>query len=293
MFLIIYLVLLTNIGLGVLNNFLQKKFSIQYGSCKKALIGFNVIISAAAAIMSLVIMLQSHTSVTWHAFAFGIPAGLCYFFGFYYHFLAFEEGVGVATASLFIQASLIAPIVVGWFVIRETIYPQHILGIVLLVIGIYIILTADNAKHTKSSLKGIWYLILALLANAIIGICQKLYPYYFPDTNTSGLSFSIFLCAFLSSIIIYLFSKGDRPRYGLSFYTISGAEGIITCVRNLLTIFLASRLAAAIQFPVSSSLGLTLTTIMSVIVFKEKISVKKGIGIVMCIIGSVYLGLQI
>ena len=290
---IIYALLLTNILLGVLNNYLQKLFSLRFGNCKKALIGFNVIISASAAVMSFFIMLRSRAGITWPAILFGIPAGLGYFFGFYYHFLAFREGVGVATASLFIQASMIAPVIVGWIIIGQPVLMSHIIGILLLIIGIYIIITADESGHSMGSLKGIWYLVLALLANAAISVCQKLYPYYFPEAETSCLSFSIFLFALLSSVIIYLSIKEESPRYSLSFYTISGSEGVITCIRNLLSIFLAGRLAAAIQFPVSSSLGLTLTAIMSVVVFREKLSVKKAIGMVMCIIGCVYLGLQI
>lgn len=289
---IIYALLLTNILLGVLNNYLQKLFSLQFGNCKKALIGFNVIISASAAMMSFFIMLRSQTGITWPALLFGFPAGLGYFFGFYYHFLAFREGVGIATASLFIQASMIAPVIVGWIIIGEPVLTAHILGILLLVIGIYIIITADKTDYAMGSIKGIRYLALALLANAAISVCQKLYPYYFPGTDTSGLSFSIFLFALISSVIIYISTKEEGVRYSISFYTISGTEGVITCIRNLLSIFLAGRLAAAIQFPVSSSMGLTLTAIMSVVVFKERLSLKKVIGMVMCIAGCIYLGLN-
>ena len=87
-------------------------------------------------------------------------------------------------------------------------------------------------------------------------------------------------------------NKGKRIKeYDRYFFTNSGGTGIILCVRNLLGIFLAANMVAAIQYPITSSMILVLTTILSALVYRENMSKKKIVGIAICIMGTVCLGI--
>ena len=285
----VYAVLVLNILLGVYQNFLGKEFSRKYGKDKRTLLGFNIIIMGIAAISAFLLVMKSQASIEWHALMFGIFAGLGYAFGFYYNFLAYENGVGLATASMVVQSSMIAPIIIGWFVVREKIYAEQIIGMGFLFLAMYLIITADSGKKGIDCKKGLIYIVLNFLANALIAVCQKLYPFCFPEANNTSLSFCTFLCAFLISLVIYFMNKNTELKVESYFYINSGATGIILCVRNLMTIFLAANMVAAIQYPITSSMILILTTILSGLVYKENMSKKKLVGIMICIIGTICL----
>lgn len=288
----VYMVLILNIFLGVTQNFLGKEFSRKYGADKRALLGFNIIVMGIATISAFLLMMKSYAGFEWYALLFGIFAGLGYVLGFYYNFLAYENGVGLATASMIVQSSMIAPIVVGWFIVREEMYVVQVIGILLLLLSMYLIFTGDNGKRKIGSKKGLMYVLLTFLANAVIAVCQKLYPYCFPKAQSTVFTFFTFLCSCFISSAFYFMNKGKRIKeYDRYFFTNSGGTGIILCVRNLLGIFLAANMVAAIQYPITSSMILVLTTILSALVYRENMSKKKIVGIAICIMGTVCLGI--
>jgi drug/metabolite transporter (DMT)-like permease len=65
--------------------------------------------------------------------------------------------------------------------------------------------------------------------------------------------------------------------------------GICIAVNNVLNLYLSGAMDSAVFFPIVNGGGLILTTLSALILFKEKLSVKRWIGIIFGIVAVILL----
>ena len=67
------------------------------------------------------------------------------------------------------------------------------------------------------------------------------------------------------------------------------ASGVCVAVNNKLNLYLSGVMDSAVFFPIVNGGGLVLTTLAAVLLFKEKLSTKQWIGVVIGIASVVFL----
>ncbi len=164
---------------------------------------------------------------------------------------------------------------------------------VLQAIGIAIMLcsfifAAEKDKDKKKS-SFLWLLLATVnfLSIGCIGIMQKVH-----QSSSHRDELNVFLViafvtsGLLSFFLAVLFGKRDKkpngaPRYYTFLVLCMVAAGVGAALNNKFNLYLSGVIDSAIFFPVVNGGGLVLSTLAAVVFFKERLSKKQWIGILL------------
>ena len=173
-------------------------------------------------------------------------------------------------------SSMIIPTMSGIF-FGET-FSLAKLCIVLLLIG-FIYLSVSKQSHTKASKKWLLFCILAFLFQGAIGVIQKIHQTSTYKTEVSGFLFIAFVCAILFCVFR---SRGSEAKISLDkkAVLIGLICGGCTFGMNYINLKLSGILPSQLFFPLINGSAIVLSSIASVIIFKERLSKKQTIGLI-------------
>ncbi len=221
-------------------------------------------------------------------------------FAFFYTICSIVSVVALKTGpiiltSLIIQLSCILTAVWGFFFWNESFTLLVGIGLATVVVSLGLCLYNKKQSEQKNvTPKWIFYVFIVLVFNAGCMIVQKTQQLRFNGKYGNFLMVVAMGIAFVSSLIIYLFSN-DKSGHKLVVKS-SGIYPVLagTCngLLNLCTILLAtSTLSSSLVYPVVAVGGLAITTIFSALVFKEKMYWWQWLGIVLGAISVVLLSI--
>ncbi len=197
---------------------------------------------------------------------------------------------------------LLVPCVLGIFLFNEPMSGWQWVGLVLFIVSVYFLANDSKKEYKTFNTKTFIMLILSFLANGLVMVVQKYFAIYSPKGNValySALTFGLnglFLgvCMVISSLQKKKVEEGEKPQ---SLYPIKKLDNKLLLYGGLLALALftinqlvtsmAKMVPSAILFTVSSALSIVITCIVGAVVFKEKITVKKIVGIVIGFISIV------
>ena len=220
----------------------------------------------------------------------GIAFGTLIFLNGFFSFLAFSSGPWSYT-FLIICLSMLMPTFSGAVFWQEHITLQQYIGTALVVLCF--ILSVEKGKdEKKANLKWIIFTLIAFLTSGSVGIMQKIHQSsVYADELNGFLIVSFAAGAVLSGIcaIIFTCTRGFEDHKLTSKELTSAFAmfiiiGITTATMHKLTLYLSGIMDAAVFFPVVNGVPLILTSLIAFTVFKEKLSKKQWIGL---IIGAV------
>lgn len=154
-----------------------------------------------------------------------------------------------------------------------------VIGIILLLISLFLV----NSKKcdNKITLKWLVYVILSFLGNGLCSTIQTAQQRRFNGDYKS--EFMIVSLILLSVFFALLSLKTEKQEIRACLKTSTAhmvINGLANGLVNLLVMVLVSRgMAASIMFPVISGGGIVLTAIVSIFVYKEKLTVNQYIGL--------------
>lgn len=203
--------------------------------------------------------------------------------------LAINNGP-LSLTSLITAFSLIVPTLYGLIILNETITPTLIFGLILL--AVCLILIKFDGGVGKISWKWATYVTLAFLGNGICSTVQKV-----QQIHSNGMYKSEFMVIALSlaSVILFIFAICferktfiKNSKSGFACYTLCGlGNGVV----NMLVMAISLSVASSVMFPIMSVGSITLTTALSVILFKERLSLYQWLGVLSGLISIVFLNL--
>lgn len=188
---------------------------------------------------------------------------------------------------------LVTPLLFG----GETIFLSQWLGALLLFPAAYCFSLKSKSESSKLSPVSILFLLGACLSNAGCVISQKLFTHYNSGSAADFNMLTFIFCSATLGIALLLFSlkkSADKPdtRLDLSHRKHIIVYIIIAIVMLYLAQYFSTlssgELPSAYFFPLSYAIGMPLTLLTDVIVFKEKIKISSIIGI-LSVIGAVIL----
>lgn len=187
-------------------------------------------------------------------------------------------------------AGMLIPCVLGHFFWNEKLNLFSIAGIVLAIISI--VLLKDSSKNqNKVNLKGIIIGLLVFVTSGGIMIVQKLMGLYFVGESVSAYNFYSFFISFiiLGSFLVVKSKNEEKKNItkkdAKKLILCSIGSAVSLCVINFVMTTLSSSIPSVVLFPLFNGLGIVCVCVGSSILFKEKMTKKKVVGLIIGLIG--------
>lgn len=203
---------------------------------------------------------------------------------------ATSQRSGISVASVATKMSLVIPVVVGVTAYNEKLGPLKVVGILLALGAVYF----ASVKERELPLKKNIYLLPALvfLGSGVIDSSIK----FLEETRISKDEFPLFSATVFASAavtgLIYLAMSSFRQNTSFKFKNILG--GIALGVPNYFSVYFIlaalqhKALNSASIFTINNVAIVMCSTLLGIILFKEKVSLKNWAGIGLAII-SIFL----
>ena len=227
-----------------------------------------------------------------------IPAisfGLSYAAATVFVVLAIRCG-SLAKTTLITSYSLLVPAFAGLIILREPLGIPMIAGMILLVLSLWLTnhrkKTADTPKE-KISLKWLVFVLLGFIGNGMCSTVQKLAPHYLgADVN---LTLSTIAALGLSIVVLIAASFLTKETDLKSTLRVGGPLslfcGLFNGAVNYLAIYLNQFIPASVMFPVLSAGEIILIVPYSLLVRRERFTVKQWAGFAVGVVSVVLLNL--
>jgi len=191
--------------------------------------------------------------------------------------------------NVFLMLGTLAPMLLCKMVFNETIRLNQWIGFIILVAATLIMVSYNNNIKAKLSASSIVLLTICGISNGLTSFSQKAFVKLLPQTPISIFNFYTYLFAATTLIIFIVFMyKKEKPDFAEGsnskfFYVIIMA--IALTANTYFHTLAAGYLDSAILYPLSNGASLIVSSFMSAVFFKEKLSAKAIIGIIITFAG--------
>ena len=197
------------------------------------------------------------------------------------HIMALERG-SVSVCSLIYGCAFLLPTVFGMFFKRDVPGVLSVIGIIL-VISAIILTTGKPGKGGGY----VFISVAAMVASGGVGIAQTIFSNTHEESLQNELLFTAFTINLIISAImlaVLRIRKTANPIKINKRYFIC-ALMLAACVvgQNRINLDLAGKLPSVVMFPVASGGGIAATTMLSTVLFREKLNPRQIVGIYVAI----------
>jgi drug/metabolite transporter (DMT)-like permease len=269
----------------VFSSFLYLIFKLftKYNVNNSQAIVFNYIIAFSIGFLISPIPIKPETIITKPWFSGSIFLGFMFIYVF--NILGKTTQVnGISVASVSSKMAMIIPILFGIIIFNENIGPYKILGILIALLAVYYTTKKEKGKAKPSNFK---LPILLFIGAGIIDTSMNYIQHYFIKENeVSIFASTTFLFAFIFGVLFLLFKilKEQQKIYGKNILA-----GFLLGIPNYYSMFFLIKalqnknLESATIFTLINIGVILLTTIFSILFFKEKLKPQNYIGILLAI----------
>ncbi|MBQ7368233.1 MAG: EamA family transporter [Clostridia bacterium] len=193
---------------------------------------------------------------------------------------ALQTGPVVLT-SLILQLSLIGTTTWGFFFWNTPFTWLVAVGLVLIVVALWLCLYTKKEEENKISAKWLFWVSVMFVGNAACSIIQRTQQMNYGGKYGNFLMTVAMLFAVLFCLIVYLKSdKSDTKEIVKGSWHFPVAGGVLNAVMNLCIMLLAATsLSPSLIYPVLAIGSLSVTTVFSAFVFKEKMRWWQWVGV--------------
>lgn len=209
--------------------------------------------------------------------------------------LAFGCGP-MSYTSVIISFSTLISALSGLMFFGESMGWAQIVGIVLMLGSFVLAAKKGSEEEKKANLKWFLLCLAAFAATGGIGIMQKVHQ---SSQYSSELNAFLVIAFISSAIFCALFAvilnqktntvKKHNSKHIWLMLGIMLVSGVCVAINNKFNLYLSGIMDSAVFFPIVNGGGLVLTTLAAVWLFKEKLSKKQWVGIVLGILSVVFL----
>jgi drug/metabolite transporter (DMT)-like permease len=204
-----------------------------------------------------------------------------------------SQEVGVSVASVATKMSLVIPVILGVILYQESLSALKILGILLALAAVYF--TSIKEKGLKFSKKILLLPILLFMGSGIIDASIN----YFRETHLTTAEFPLFSSTVFAAAatigLLFILLKAIKQSLKINFKNILG--GIALGIPNYFSIFFLLRalqndqLNSASVFTINNVAIVMFSTLLGIILFKEKLIPKNWAGIALAVISILLVAL--
>ena len=272
------LIVLACVPLYVLNAFCDKHISSQEGNML-----YNVIKFLIGSLLLLPMALTDSAPKFELGVAFcGVACGVMYAVSKTVILKGYKK-TSVAFMTLCHAAGMIIPCVIGHFFWLEKLSILSVVGILLTMTSI-VLLKDSKTDKKKFKTVGIVIGIVVFLTSGGVMVAQKLMGLYFAGQSIGAYNFYSFIVAFF---ILCFFAKSiniDKKSKKAVLICSMGSAVSLSIISIVMT-KMAGSVPSVVLFPLFNGLGIIFVCVGSVFVFKEKLSIKNVVGLLLGVCG--------
>jgi drug/metabolite transporter (DMT)-like permease len=291
---IYYILLLVSITLSVCKSSLYNSYAKKTSSSLFSTFCFNGVTYFIAAVIAGIMLLFNGSS-------FSVPTVWCALCYAIIVFLLQTISVtamrcgNMALTSICVMYGMIIPSLAGPVFWHEPFNVLQGIGIVMMIASLWLL--GGNGKIIGESLSPKWIVlaVAAFILSGMAGIVEKIHQS--TEARMEKPTFILFACLFmlafslLASLVTYRKEISvPKPKIIIG---LGGLAGITVGFYSMVNLTLAGALNSMIYYPVANGGALVLTIIVSRIMFKEALDLRKGIGCAIGCIGIICLSLPI
>ena len=231
-------------------------------------------------------------SVRLDVLTWGILYGLTQALFVYFKVKAMGTGP-VSITTLIGNSSLLISIGVSYIVWGESVTSWDLVGLLMLCTGI--VLANYKKENEQYNPKWKFFVVGFFVFAAAVGLVFKAFgkTACSEQTNSMMLVSSVVMIGFY--LILSLRTGGIKPEItgvmrSKKFLLISGCAGVLSCLHNRLNIMLSSKIDAIIFFPSFNGGVIILSSILSVLIYGEKLTRRQVVGICLGIAAVIVIG---
>ena len=228
---------------------------------------------------------------------YGIAAGAFYCMASFLTYVAFGCGSFVLT-NLFLSYSLLFSVGYGLFILNDPATPFTYIGLALMMISVFLVRGAKkssgNEEKVKISLKWIVCIALSVIGSGMFGVMQKLQQVKFEKSCDN--EFMIVTLAFSTVVLLIagIIMNGKDLLYILRHGGLyASAAGISNGATNLLNMVVNAMIPISIAAPTRSGIKIVISFLISLFIFKEKLTKRQVAGVIIGAAALVLLNLKI
>ena len=288
-----YLCILILLLAGATKGYMGKKISNNVGSYRQAAFinMFRMFICVAVSSLSFVIECsQSGFVIDKEAIIYGCLMGVTLSLFIITWLLAVQNGAFmlVSVAQMF---GTVITLVCSFLVFREPILPKQFVAVGILIVAVLIMVSYSSGIKGKLSKFGILMIVLCGLSCGINDFSLKLFR-VFSNANISTLNFiSYIFSTIVLAIVVVLPSQDKFNKKELlksDFWTVA-IMSVCLFINSYFKTMANDYLSVAQVYPISQAGGLILSALMSTIFFKEKITWRCVIGLILAFVAVILL----
>ena len=199
------------------------------------------------------------------------------------------EKSSVAFMTFCHSAGLIIPCILGAVLWNEHLSSLSLLGMLLTVLSA-VLLKGGGKDGRGIGAVGLVIGLTVFLTSGGVMVCQKVMGIYFAEQGVSLYNLFSFIvpCIILSAVCLKTKTRCGSCKSALPFAI---GSAVSLCVISFVMTSIAGRVPSVIMFPIFNGTGIVLVCIFSSIVFGEKLSGKRIVGLLLGILGMTLVNL--
>ena len=244
--------------------------------------------------LALIIVAGNGFKVDFRTVLIAVFSGLCLFVSGCCSTYAMKSGT-VSLNSMFGTAGMIIPIIAGAVLFGQPIAVMQIFGLGLFFLSAYLLIGASKTVYSNFSYKTVLLLVGSMVSNGGTMFAQQMFTHYVSEGDISVFSFISFgVIAVLAGIVYSVMSSKNKS----APYETRLPKALIICgVALAIAVFVINQLATACTVLVSPVIlftfinggGTIIFTVVAALVYKEKLSRKTVLGVLVGIASLVII----
>lgn len=288
-----YLLFILSLVLANINSaYLYKKYQLTAGTALGANILYMIINGlVSAAVPFLVLKITGEPfEMTAYSIIFATATVIVAALSTIFTFKAYEKGQ-IATANI---CTTVGGIVLqcAWGVIflKEPFSAKDLIAIVIMLVAVFMIMDTNGERMDK---KLLWLYVLIVLTACATNMLSKQHQVEATFTTVNTLSYSVWIglirTVLFAACIPYLLHKHGRDALKFSKAAVGYAAGssVVSGSCYIIQLFTAVVLPIVITSPLSTGVGIIMSTLLPWAIYREKMSRRQMLGVALSLVGSV------
>lgn len=281
--------------LGATKATVQSGFSKKNVNSVKDSVLFNCLAFAFIAIFLAVLFPPEF--FTAETFIYGGAMGLLTASFQIFYTLALKTGP-VSLSVLIVNFNVLIPTFFCIIVFKESVYLSYVVGIVLLIIALLLSYKKDDGSNTGTSFKWLLFVVIALVSAGSFGAVQKYYVEKISNENSNAFLITAYSFAFLIALVVFgamSLKKTEEPKVKNKFWKFLAFAAIIALVLSFYqkTYMYTVDVTDGVFFnPTYLGLNSVIMSLVGIFIFKDKLTVKQKISIVLGIASVLFMNLR-
>lgn len=201
---------------------------------------------------------------------------------------------GISVAQVANRMAVVIPIGIAILYYGDALSVSKVIGIVLAIASVYLVSHKENTGQPQPKLWWLFPLVIFVCSGIIDSSINYAQRFLLSDNDFDAFLSTIFGTAFVFGAIVLTYKLTVKKE---KFQVQAIPAGLLLGTINFGTMYFiiaalnANILEPSSLFPINNLSILTLSTIISVLVFKEKLSSKNWVGIALSLMAILILGL--